>query len=150
MDLRYELIELEEAHNKGIIDWKPGCGYGYGIFRVENGNYTLIGTDCGEPEDKSFHRDFDWIVGELHYAMNYVKEALTPKPEVEKPADEIQADIRKRAGEFLSRRDGATTPEVRAKYKQLLKQVRAECKHPGLISDEAGSACPDCFSIFGD
>lgn len=63
------------AHNESakMAGWIPsGVGdyydfyWGYSIFDMSTPVPTWKGTDVAEPEDKTFIRDFDWIVDLLN------------------------------------------------------------------------------------
>lgn len=141
MPLSYFFIDTEDAFNQGLIDYKP-YRPGSACFRSEDGKLTILGLDTGEIEDKSFLRDFSWIIRELNYAKDYHKKEKLQ--EIQLPANEIQANIRSRSTEYLARRNGATTPEARAIYKAKLLDLRAECTHPSLNKTNTNKACLDC------
>ncbi len=76
MSLRYEVLDNNEVNERNLCDWGKLRDNGSSFFRVENGVYTYLGSDNGEPEDKNFLRDFSWFLEELNYAKDFHKKAM--------------------------------------------------------------------------
>lgn len=58
---RFVVLDLNEAVVRGWCEaWEAGeCRSG--LFDAATEPPTLVGTDYGEPEDNSFHRDWRWV-----------------------------------------------------------------------------------------
>lgn len=136
MTLRYEIIDNSEVNERNLCDWGPLRDNGWSFFRIENGEYTYLGSDNGEPEDKIFVRDFSWMLEELNYARDFHK-----KPTIVTVTDAARAQIRKNYELYELLQTQCTTPEARMNCNYHISLIRADCKHP--VVDEGGN-CADC------
>lgn len=71
----YQVKTIEQAKGMG---WPEADEYGdydadfrCGLWELQDGKpVRLLGTDCGEPEDNRFTRDWSWVRGELQRAYD--------------------------------------------------------------------------------
>lgn len=62
--VRFEIIPDNDPRVKDHFGrWADGCRHCIMDYDESvNGELKIIATDCGEPEDNSFYRDYAWIV----------------------------------------------------------------------------------------
>lgn len=71
---KYEFMNLKEAREHGcpeLEDWEDD----YVLCLVDTDAKAVLGNDGGEPEDQSFGRDWNWVVGAMNDAYRKGLEA---------------------------------------------------------------------------
>jgi len=67
----------EELKNKLPKEERPTEYYHGGmcvLFDSLDNFVRIVGTDGGEPEDNTLHRDYSWVIPELNRLQEYIEE----------------------------------------------------------------------------
>lgn len=63
---RFVVKRVRYDDELGFVPGKDEDRYMLGLFDTSVEPWRLLGTDCGEPEDQTFGRDWSWVVEELN------------------------------------------------------------------------------------
>jgi len=82
--MKFTTKQMNEAKEEG---WPDSEDWGNadertGLFETDDEDkpIRLIGVDCGEPEDRLFCRDWDWVPYELNKLADRIRELEKEKP----------------------------------------------------------------------